>query len=148
MENTLQVDRKYKNRIGKIVTIVKQIDLALFLGDDGLEYGLVGVALSKGKSWDLVTQVNDGISKMLHALGISHVKSEYTQPNRRYSPYPKSYRNYYQNEDCEDWDKLVELGYAIKSESSLNLFYYSVTDEGKDYLRSIGYKWHEEKKRK
>lgn len=86
MKYTLQVGRKYFNRFNHTVKIVEKVDLARFLGDDGLEYGQVGVCLGKGKSWDLVSQAEDGIGKMLHALGISHVKSgDYFQPNKRYN---------------------------------------------------------------
>ena len=80
---------------------------------------------------------------MLHALGISHTRNgDYVQPNKRYRPYPESYRNYYQIEDCEDWNDLVSKGYAEKRESSLNLKYYFVTSKGKEYLKELGYKWH------
>jgi hypothetical protein len=84
------------------------------------------------------------IRNMLHALGISHSKGgDYYQPNRRYSPYLTSYRNYYQIEDCDVWNSLVEKGYAKKTVNGLNLTYYFVTDAGKAYLREFGYKWHE-----
>jgi len=87
------------------------------------------------------------IRNMLHAMGISHTSSnDYMQPNKRYSPYPTSYRNYYQVESCEDWEVLVETGFAVKGKS-IGMNYYSVTKEGKEYLQSLGYKWHEQKKR-
>lgn len=88
------------------------------------------------------------IRLMLHALGISHVRSEYTQPNKRYSPYPSSYRNYYQTTQCDYWDELVKEGYSTFQVNGLGLPFYRVTKEGKEYLRSIGYKWHEEKRSK
>lgn len=83
---------------------------------------------------------------MLHALGISHVGSEYTQPNKRYSPYPTSHRNHYQEKDSPEWKELVALGYATYQEGleSWQCF-YRVTKEGKEYLKSLGYKWHERK---
>lgn len=85
---------------------------------------------------------------MLHALGISHVKSEYTQPNRRYSPYPTSYRNYYQISNCKDWNSLVDEGLAVyqKGKEYWQDCYF-VTDKGKEYLKELGYKWHERIKR-
>jgi len=83
------------------------------------------------------------IRNMLHAMGISHSSTnDYVQPNKRYSPYPTSYRNYYQVEECPLWDILVDKGHAIK-DKSLGMGYYYVTEEGKEYLRSLGYKWHE-----
>lgn len=147
MKYTLQVGRRYYNRANKIVKIVEKINISRFLGDDGLEYGQVGVCIGKGKSWDLVSQAEDGIGKMLHALGISHVKSgDYFQPNKRYNPYPKSYRNYFQVDDDADLNEMVENGYVEKTISSLNLPFYYVTSDGKDYLKSLGYKWHESDK--
>lgn len=87
---------------------------------------------------------------MLHSLGISHspIGNDYIQPNKRYSPYPTSYRNYYQISSCDDWDALVKDGYAkfIDADESFRQYYY-VTREGKEYLRSLGYKWHEEEKK-
>jgi hypothetical protein len=85
------------------------------------------------------------IRNMLHCLGISHSKSnDYVQPNKRYNPYPTSYRNYYQIKQCDIWDELVKEGYATFQVNGLNLPYYRVTKEGKEYLKSLGYKWHEE----
>lgn len=84
------------------------------------------------------------IRNMLHCLGISHTRSnDYVQPNKRYNPYPTSYRNYYQISQDDEWVKLVELGYATFQVNGLNLPYYRVTNEGKEYLKSLGYKWHE-----
>jgi len=87
------------------------------------------------------------IRVMLHALGISHVKSEYLQPNKRYSPYPTSHRNYYQVKQCDIWDKFVKKGYAEyrQSEAEWQCFYF-VTEKGREYLQSLGYKWHEKKR--
>lgn len=83
------------------------------------------------------------IHVLLHALGISHVRSNYIQPNKRYSPYPTSHRNYYQTEKCDIWDKLVKEGFAEyrKSKESWRCVYF-VTQRGKEYLKSIGFKWH------
>jgi hypothetical protein len=87
------------------------------------------------------------IRNMLHCLGISHTRSnDYVQPNKRYNPYPTSYRNYYQISQDDEWDKLVGLGYATFQVNGLNLPYYRVTKEGKKYLKSLGYKWHEKAK--
>jgi hypothetical protein len=90
----------------------------------------------------------EDIKVMLHALGISHHKNgEYIQPNKRYSPYPTTYRNYYQIDKCEIWEELKNKGFANDSISSLNLHFYYVTDEGKKHLKSLGYKWHEKRKK-
>jgi len=89
------------------------------------------------------------IRLMLHALGISHHNNgDYIQPNRRYSPYPTSHRNYYQTTDCEDWNNLVSKGLATyrKGKESWQDFYF-VTDDGKHCLKTLGYKWHERKDR-
>ena len=81
---------------------------------------------------------------MLHALGISHVESEYVQPNKRYAPYPTSYRNYYQTSHCDDWNYLVDKGLAVfRSGKQSWQDCYFVSNEGKLHLREIGYKWHE-----
>lgn len=86
----------------------------------------------------------ESIRNMLHCLGISHTRSnDYVQPNKRYNPYPTSYRNHYQVSQDDEWDKLVELGYATFQVNGLNLPYYRVTKKGKEYLKSLGYKWHE-----
>jgi len=88
------------------------------------------------------------IRVLLHAMGISHVKSEYTQPNKRYCPYPTSHRNYYQIKQCDDWDEWVKKGYAEyrQHKEEWRCFYF-VTMQGKEYLKSIGYKWHELKRK-
>ena len=84
------------------------------------------------------------IRYMLHCLGISHTRSnDYVQPNKRYNPYPTSYRNYYQIKQCDIWDELVKEGYASFQVNGLNLPYYRVTKEGEEYLKSLGYKWHD-----
>ncbi len=85
---------------------------------------------------------------MLHALGISYANNEDTQPNKRYSPYPTSHRNYYQTSNCEDWNFLVDKGFAIyrKGEASWQDCYF-VTEDGKTHLKELGYKWHEEKRK-
>lgn len=145
MKHILQVGRKYRNRFNQIVKIVEKIGLSSFLGDDDLEYGQVGVCIGKGKSWDLVSHAEDGIGKMLHTLGIQYVKGgDELQPNRRYSPYPTSFRNYFQTDDDSDLNEMVENGYMEKAISGLNLPFYRVTSAGRDYLRSLGYKWHEQ----
>lgn len=88
------------------------------------------------------------IRLMLHTLGISHDKNgDYIQANKRYSPYPTSYRNYYQVEQFDMGDKLVKLGYAKFQINVFNLPCYHITYEGRLYLKSLGYKWHERKKR-
>lgn len=87
------------------------------------------------------------IKNMLHCLGISHTSTnDYIQPNKRYNPYPASHRNHYQEKDNQEWNELVKLGYATYQEGleSWQCF-YRVTKEGKEYLKSLGYKWHEEK---
>lgn len=88
------------------------------------------------------------IRHMLHALGISHHPrtNNYVQPNTRYNPYPTSYRNYYQIKQCEIWDELVKKEYASKHRNGLGLDFYVVTSKGKQYLRDLGYKWHERDK--
>lgn len=84
------------------------------------------------------------IRYMLHCLGISHTKNnDYVQPHKRYNPYPTSYRNYYQIKQCNIWDELVKLEYATFQTNGLGLPYYRVTNKGKEYLKSLGYKWHE-----
>lgn len=84
------------------------------------------------------------IRNMLHCLGISHTsKNYYVQPNTRYSPYPTTYRNYYQIKQDDEWDRLIALGYATFQTNGLGLAYYRVTIKGKVYLKSLGYKWHE-----
>jgi len=90
------------------------------------------------------------IRVMLHALGIAnHNNGDYIQPNKRYSPYPTSYRNYYQVYDCEHWNNLVNKEFAIFRKGNENWQdFYFVTSVGKDYLKSLGYKWHEKKSRK
>jgi hypothetical protein len=90
---------------------------------------------------------NKSIRVMLHALGIADVKNgDYLQPNKRCSPYPTSHRNYYQTEQCDIWDELVKNGFAEyrKSKEIWQCFYF-VTKEGKEHLKSLGYKWHERK---
>lgn len=88
------------------------------------------------------------IRHMLHALGISHAKNNsYIQPNRRYCPYPTSHRNYYQIDFCRTWEHLVYLERAVKG-VSLGMNYYSVSEKGKEHLRELGYKWHEERKKR
>lgn len=89
------------------------------------------------------------IRLMLHALGISHHRNgDYTEPNKRYSPYPTSHRNYYQTSNCEDWNSLVGKNFAVyrKGQESWQDCYF-VTDEGKKYLKELGYKWHEEERK-
>lgn len=85
------------------------------------------------------------INVMLHALGISHSprNSEHIEPNKRYSPYPTSSRNYYQVSSCEIWDELEKDGYAkfFKGKEEWQDC-YRVTDDGKFYLKSLGFKWH------
>ena len=86
------------------------------------------------------------IDKMLHSLGISYISNgEKIKPNKRYSPYPSSYRNYYQISQCDDLDYLVEIGFAFfkKGEKGWQDCYF-ITKKGKDYLKQIGYKWKEE----
>jgi len=56
-----------------------------------------------------------------------------------------AYRNYYQVDTCEIWEKLKSKGFANNHTNGLNLHFYYVTEEGKEYLKSLGYKWHEEK---
>ena len=82
---------------------------------------------------------------MLHALGIEYSNRTYAKikPNKRYSPYPTSYRNYYQIKQCDIWDKLVGIGFATFQVNGLNLPYYRVTEQGKEYLKMVGFKWHE-----
>lgn len=53
MKDTLKVGFEYLNRIGKTVKIIDR-DGSLFYDSDGTKYGLVGVAMEKGASWDLV----------------------------------------------------------------------------------------------
>lgn len=53
MKDTLKVGFEYVNRIGKTVKIISK-DGSTFMGDDGIKYGLVGVAMEKGASWDLI----------------------------------------------------------------------------------------------
>lgn len=87
---------------------------------------------------------------MLHALGIANLNNgRYIQPNTRYSPYPTSHRNHFQESNNSTWDELVELGYAryIDSEHDWMRYYY-VTEEGEEWLKKIGYKWHPLKKKK
>ena len=84
------------------------------------------------------------IRLMLHTLGISHSKNgDYIQPNKRYSPYPTSYRNYYQTSQDDLCDTLVEAGLVefVKGNKDWQDFYF-ITEQGKQYLRKIGYKWH------
>lgn len=87
---------------------------------------------------------------MLHALGIEYISRVKTYdkivPNKRYSPYPKSYRNYYQDKDNKDFGELVTLGFAeyIEKNEDWQCF-YRVTQKGKDFLREIGYNWHDNK---
>ena len=86
------------------------------------------------------------IDNMLHCLGISYTRgNDKVLPNKRYSPYPTSYRNYYQTSDNESWNDLVQKELAIKTKNGLDLIYYFVTDKGKDHLKEIGYKWHEDR---
>ena len=142
MKHSLEVNRRYINRIGHIVKIVEKTGSARYKGDDGIEYGLVGVAINKGASWDLIEQDDDHISKMLHALGISYHNDDVLIPNKRYRPYPTSYRNHYQIKIDEDWEEMIKLGYADKG-TSIDLNYYYVTKEGKEYLKEMGYRWKE-----
>ena len=84
---------------------------------------------------------------MLHAMGISHhTNGDYIQPNKRYSPYPTSYRNYYQVKNCELWNELVADGFAEfrEGQEGFGNFYF-VTLAGKEHLKSMGYKWHDKK---
>jgi len=86
------------------------------------------------------------IQVLLHALGISHIGSEYIQPNKKYLSYSISYRNYFQDSSDEIWDKHVQDGYAkfVKGSASWQDCYF-VTENGKQYLRDLGYKWNDEK---
>ncbi len=87
------------------------------------------------------------IGNMLHALGIKTMRNgEDLQPNRRYSPYPTAYRNHFQTSSSSDWNILVQNGYAIfhKGVESWQDF-YKISDDGKDFLKSLGYKWHSKK---
>jgi hypothetical protein len=81
---------------------------------------------------------------MLHALGIEYRDHTKVIPNKRYSPYPTSHRNYYQTSNCEDWNILVKLGFATyrKGRESWQDCYF-VSLQGKEYLKATGYKWHE-----
>jgi DNA-binding PadR family transcriptional regulator len=91
------------------------------------------------------------IKMMLHCLGISHSpkNNEYIQPNKKYCPYPTSYRNYYQISSCEIWNKLVVNGYAKFHKGQENWQdFYKVTEEGKKLLKTLGYKWHEQQTKK
>lgn len=83
------------------------------------------------------------IDNMLHTLGIEYTNHTKVLPNKRYSPYPTSHRNHFQISECEEWNRLVELGYATFQINGLNLPYYRITDSGKVFLKDIGYKWHE-----
>ena len=85
------------------------------------------------------------IRQMLNAIGIANAKNgDYIQPNKRYSPYPTSHRNYFQISDCEHWNELVKDGFAIykKGKESWQDYYF-VTIKGKEHLKTLGYKWHE-----
>jgi len=62
------------------------------------------------------------VRQMRHALGISDNK--------------RSYRNYYSIDQSDDWDKLVLIGFATRHDKQ-NV--YCVTDEGKKYLRDLGF---------
>lgn len=90
------------------------------------------------------------IRNMLHCLGVSHTSTnDYIQPNKRYSPYPTSYRNHYQDKDNLEWKELVEKGYAEYQEGLEDWqCFYRVNEKGKQYLKSLGYKWHERKSKK
>lgn len=80
------------------------------------------------------------IQKMKHCLGIIWSASrKETEPGKRYRPKVTSYRNFYHINQDDDWDGLVDKGFAVKDTSSPNLSYYYVTEEGKNELKSIGY---------
>lgn len=66
------------------------------------------------------------IDKMCHAIGFDPTK---TRKNQRVYEY---YRNYFVagGKDKEDWEKLVELGYANKTSNAIVNSYYYVTQEG------------------
>lgn len=146
VKNTLQVRRRYRNRgYSQAVTILKKED-GYFFGDNEIKYNPQGVAIEKGASWDLMYQDEDGVHKMLHALGISYSKSgKEVQPYTNYKPKLVSQRNHYQASNDDDLEKLVTLGYATKSEA-LNLNYYFVTTEGMEYLRGMGYRFEDRNK--
>ena len=53
MTKALTVGTLYENRFGKVVQIIEKKG-SKFIGNDGEEYGQVGVCLNRGKQWDLV----------------------------------------------------------------------------------------------
>jgi hypothetical protein len=53
MKQVLKVGALYENRFGKVVQIIEK-KASRFIGDDGEEYGQVGVCLNRGKQWDLI----------------------------------------------------------------------------------------------
>ena len=72
---------------------------------------------------------------MLHALGIEYTsRNKKVEPNTKYRPHLLSHRNYYQIDNCEDWNLMVNLKLATFRKG-----YYFVTDYGKSYLRDLGY---------
>lgn len=81
------------------------------------------------------------IRKMQHALGISHdQKNREVVANKIYRPKLKSYRNHYQIDQCDDWDNLVEKGFAHKREA-LGMNFYLVSADGIAHLKELGYQF-------
>lgn len=64
MKKILKVGFTYLNRFNKKVKIIKQLDYSRFLGDNNIEYGIVGVAINKGASWDLISY-DEGFPKLV-----------------------------------------------------------------------------------
>ena len=139
MNNSLQVGRRYKSRVHNQAIVIIKKENGCFLGNNGIKYNPQGVATEKGASWDLVYQDEDGVYKMLHALGISYSKSKKeVQPYKNYRPKLVSERNHYQIWYDEDWEELIKLGYATKG-IFLNLNCYFVTSKGIEELKRLGY---------
>lgn len=75
------------------------------------------------------------LKKIAHSLGIrlfesvmSHNKKDKQLPN-------EFYRNYYQSETDNTFEKLIEKGFAVK-DKRLNLNYYFITDLGIEKFRT------------
>lgn len=94
----------------------------------------IDVKARRRKGMDLVSRPQhpmlDSISqeqqrKMLHAVGYDERRVESV-----------GYRNYFQCKSDDDWDALVLLGLAEKTQSTTGMPYYFLTDLGREVIWS------------
>lgn len=71
---------------------------------------------------ELDTLTESQISKMKHAVGVHSAQ-----------PF---HRNYYQVENDEDWEDILQKGYAARN-VAMDLPYYFLTKKGKELIRTL-----------